>query len=128
MKKFIMVVVMVALFAGAVGVGVHVMHRDALAANYPVQLQLNWNGFTESNCFTTARLLDVNGDQLDAIALTPDSHFSTWTGTLVGDATEAVSVEFLWIEGIGGEDWWEDNPPVELPISLPLTILATTAH
>ena len=104
-KKIIMVVVMVALFAGAVGVGVHVMNKDAYATDLGVVLKIDWNldNFTY-DVEAIAQLVSNNGTPIGLpILLSPNMNLTEYTWTFINVPSTAYKVVFTWVED--GWDW-----------------------
>ncbi len=112
MKKIIMVVLMVALFAGAAGVGVHVMHKDAYATNQSVKIVVfDWNGLAAYNIQAVAMLLDADQEILRQINLNADPTLSIYTGDFQNIPSTAVEVKVVW--NVAGRNWDPTSGVVE---------------
>ncbi|MBM3330130.1 MAG: hypothetical protein FJY67_11785 [Calditrichaeota bacterium] len=84
------------------------------------EIELDWNGFTPSDCEVQVIERNQGGDIVATHFLTPNSSFSLWSGEWLLNS-QTTLIEVIWEEGLGGENEWRLLPnqnPVVPPIEV----------
>jgi len=119
-RKFIAVVVALALLAGAVGVGVHLLNREARADwVQEVKITVNWDegGVNPYNIQAVAQLLDGSDTILESRNLIPNEGLIAFSNSFTNFSTTAVRVRFTY--NPENFDWQGAEPPISRDIQWP---------
>ena len=111
-KKVLVVVLMLSLLAGAVALGVHLLHRDALAVNTFFAMEIDW--VDEATMYDTeievvVRTRTELGGLLDEepmFCTSTDGAESTWKAEF-----EPNSQSVIWEVEIFSDFEWNPDPP-----------------